>query len=234
MYIQVSTHHSLHHFQNVDLGLQLPAMLLFVAGIIITSQVLAPAGLAASIHHLSDLTSFPISVNAPTTTPKMPNILIVGATRGLGAELAKHYAANSSNTVTGTARSTPKDTLHPAITWISGIDIATEPAGRTLVSSLKGAKQDVVVVVAGFFPKETFEAPDWEAELQTYKVCAMGPLFVVQRLAREGLFARGAKVVLVSSEAGSIALRHESEGGSMYAHHGSKAALNSEFVSCDL
>lgn len=33
-------------------------------------------------------------------------------------------------------------------------------------------------------------------------------------------------MILVSSEAGSITLRHESEGGGMYGHHASKAALN--------
>ncbi|KAJ6450893.1 hypothetical protein C8R45DRAFT_848710, partial [Mycena sanguinolenta] len=34
------------------------------------------------------------------------------------------------------------------------------------------------------------------------------------------------KVVLINSEAGSITLRHASEGGWNYAHHGSKVALN--------
>ncbi len=51
-------------------------------------------------------------------------------------------------------------------------------------------------------------------------------MFVVQRLARAGLLAAGTKVVLVSSESGSVALRHASEGGGNYAHHASKAALN--------
>lgn len=156
----------------------------------------------------------------------MPNVLVVGATRGLGAEVAKHYASKTDHNVTGTARSSPSKDLPGNITWISGIDIATPSAGSTLASSLSSRKQDIVVVTAGFFPKETFEELDWEAELNTYKVCAMGPLFIVQALWKAGLLARGAKVVLVSSEAGSIGLRHESEGGAMYAHHGSKAALN--------
>jgi NAD(P)-dependent dehydrogenase (short-subunit alcohol dehydrogenase family) len=42
--------------------------------------------------------------------------------------------------------------------------------------------------------------------------------------------------VLVSSESGSITLRHESEGGGNYAHHASKAALNmvGKLLSLDL
>lgn len=169
----------------------------------------------------------------PLVTVNMPNVLVVGATRGLGAEIAQHYARNEFS-VTGTARSPDKPKgLHHDINWITDIDIATPDAGRRIVSGLKGHKQDIVVVTAGFFPKETFEELDWEAELKTYTICAVGPTFVVQALARAGLLRKregqgstGAKVVLVSSEAGSIALRHESEGGAMYAHHGSKAALN--------
>lgn len=40
------------------------------------------------------------------------------------------------------------------------------------------------------------------------------------------LLSSGSKIVLLSSEAGSIALRHESEGGGNYGHHASKTALN--------
>ncbi|KAL8387190.1 hypothetical protein RB595_010093 [Gaeumannomyces hyphopodioides] len=57
-----------------------------------------------------------------------------------------------------------------------------------------------------------------------------GPRFRGQRLAQTSggsFLGRGSKVVLVSSESGSIALRHESKGGGgNYAHHASKAALN--------
>jgi hypothetical protein len=35
-----------------------------------------------------------------------------------------------------------------------------------------------------------------------------------------------AKIVILTSEAGSVTLRTEGEGGGMYGHHGSKAAGN--------
>ena len=46
----------------------------------------------------------------------------------------------------------------------------------------------------------------------------------------------GSKIILVSSESGSIRLRHEKEGGGNYAHHASKAALNmiGKLLSLDL
>lgn len=69
-----------------------------------------------------------------------------------------------------------------------------------------------------------------------YTTSAIAPVFVVHRLAAAGLLQRGSKVVLVSSESGSIALRHASEGGGNYAHHASKAALNmaGKLLSLDL
>jgi NAD(P)-dependent dehydrogenase (short-subunit alcohol dehydrogenase family) len=69
-------------------------------------------------------------------------------------------------------------------------------------------------------------------EVQMYTTCAVGPVFVVQALVRAGKVRTGigagggGKIVLVSSESGSIALRHASEGGGNYAHHASKSALN--------
>lgn len=46
----------------------------------------------------------------------------------------------------------------------------------------------------------------------------------------------GSKIILVSSESGSIKLRHEKEGGGNYAHHASKSALNmvGKLLSLDL
>lgn len=155
----------------------------------------------------------------------MPSVLIVGATRGLGYELAKQYAGKGYN-VTGTARSSPPKDAPSSISWVSGIDIAEEQAGKTLIDGLKGQQQDIVIISAGLFPKESFNEPNFDKEVQTYKICAIGPVFIAHALSKAGSLTKGTKLILVSSEAGSITLRHESEGGGNFAHHGSKAALN--------
>lgn len=69
-----------------------------------------------------------------------------------------------------------------------------------------------------------------------YTTSAIGPVFVVNSLVKEGFLREGSKVILVSSESGSIALRHEKEGGGNFGHHGSKAALNmtGKLLSLDL
>lgn len=71
-----------------------------------------------------------------------------------------------------------------------------------------------------------------------YRTCAIGPTILVTALANysNALLDDKSKVVLVSSESGSITLRHESEGGGNYGHHASKAALNmcAKLLSLDL
>ena len=69
-----------------------------------------------------------------------------------------------------------------------------------------------------------------------YTTSAIAPVFVVQKLAKSGFLGEGSKVILVSSESGSITLRHEKEGGGNYSHHASKTALNmvGKLLSLDL
>lgn len=85
------------------------------------------------------------------------------------------------------------------------------------------------LITAGRFSTEDFSkesGPNWDEEVTMYTTSSIAPVFLVHRLFHAGLLSKGSKVVLVSSESGSITLRHEQEGGGNYAHHASKAALN--------
>jgi NAD(P)-dependent dehydrogenase (short-subunit alcohol dehydrogenase family) len=70
----------------------------------------------------------------------------------------------------------------------------------------------------------------------TSATSSIAPPFLVHSLSRANLLSTGSKIVLVSSESGSITLRHEKEGGGNYAHHASKSALNmvGKLLSLDL
>ena len=112
----------------------------------------------------------------------MPNILIIGATRGLGASLANLYATHPSTTVFGTTRSSSAPTNHnPSIVWLKNIDLISQDAGKSLVNQLGmlgggggmtegGVKGfDVVIITAGYFATEEWKAgPHWENEVKTY------------------------------------------------------------------
>ena len=163
-------------------------------------------------------------------------VLVVGATRGLGACLAQQYLQHGWK-VLGTARGSSGPSS-PAITWLPNIDLQKPSVGDALASAVRPhAPIDITLVVAGLLKPEGFDNPDWDAQVAMYTTCAIGPTFAVNRLAAAGLLKEnGGKVVLVSSEAGSIALRHPKEGGGMYGHHGSKAATNmaGKLLSLDL
>ena len=70
----------------------------------------------------------------------MAPVLIVGATRGLGAELTKQYA-KQGKTVYGTARSeaAPKD-FPESVKWLPNVDLTKKDVGDTVVSLLGGSQ----------------------------------------------------------------------------------------------
>lgn len=166
----------------------------------------------------------------------MPNVLVIGASRGLGAALVEQYSNGS--TVFATSRSQAPESKG-SIIYIGGIDVATENAGQVLVSSLKHHSTsilDIVIITAGYFGTESFDQPSWEKELKMYTTSSVAPVFLIHHIVKAGLMGKGSKIILVSSESGSITLRHQSEGGGNYGHHASKAALNmvGKLLSLDL
>jgi NAD(P)-dependent dehydrogenase (short-subunit alcohol dehydrogenase family) len=91
---------------------------------------------------------------------------------------------------------------------------------------LRGKTINTCIITAGYFATEDFGSAKWDEEVKMYTLSSVAPVFVVQELVKASVLAKGSKVVLVSSESGSITLRHEQEGGGNFGHHGSKAALN--------
>ncbi|KAL2056973.1 hypothetical protein ABVK25_002712 [Lepraria finkii] len=165
----------------------------------------------------------------------MPTVLIVGATRGLGASLAKQYASQSARVfATSRSKDTPESTKD--ITYIPLIDVAKEDAGSKLAKHLGSISLDTIIITAGYFGTESFDEPSWEKQVKMYTTSAIGPVFIIHRLVKAGLLKERSKIILVSSESGSITLRHESEGGGNYGHHASKAAENmvGKLLSLDL
>ncbi|KAF2649821.1 NAD(P)-binding protein [Lophiostoma macrostomum CBS 122681] len=171
----------------------------------------------------------------------MPVILVVGATRGLGASLANAYASKPENHVLATARSSDPPENSKNLVYIPSIDIATPDAGKHVLQYLDShsiTHIDIVVITAGYFATESLKEPSFSEQEKMYRICAIGPTILVTALANASstLLDSKSKVVLVSSESGSITLRHESEGGGNYGHHASKSALNmsAKLLSLDL
>lgn len=144
----------------------------------------------------------------------MKRVGVVGATRGLGKALVDHYASEPHTYVFATARyDAPQQ--HPSnVRWLSNVDISKEVAGRNITGQYGGeGPLDILFVTAGYFELESLDKPKWDAEVKMYTISAIGPVFLIHHLIDGGMLKSGSKVVLISSEAGSIGLRSEKQGG---------------------
>ena len=159
----------------------------------------------------------------------MRNILVVGASRGLGQALVQYYASKPSTSVYGSVRKDPplKGSGSTNIKWLSNVDLMKPTCGSDLASQVKDVSFSTIFLTAGIFKLESFDdpGPDWDVEVATYTTSAIAPPFILSALSKAGCLQKGAKVILISSEAGSLTL-NQAGGGGNYAHHGSKSAVN--------
>jgi len=144
----------------------------------------------------------------------MPAILITGAGRGLGQELARQYAADGWRVI-GTERGAKAR---------HRLDVTDAAQIARLAADLKGTPIDVLFCNAGIIGKRGMELGrfDYEAWQEVLKVNLLGAAAVIEALV-ENVAASERKVIAVmSSRLGSIT---ESSGMTLpYAT--SKAALN--------
>jgi NAD(P)-dependent dehydrogenase (short-subunit alcohol dehydrogenase family) len=148
----------------------------------------------------------------------LPTILITGAGRGLGRELARQYAEDGWRVI-GTVRK-PAAGLAETLT----LDVANTADARRLASQLAGVPIDVLFCNAGVIGKRgnrfgSFDYADWE---QVLRVNLLGAAAVVEALV-DNVAAGGRKTVcLMSSRLGSIS----ETSGETLPYATSKAALN--------
>ena len=85
----------------------------------------------------------------------MSPVLVIGATRGLGASLTKQYAAQPGCTVYGTTRSAgAPDGFPEHVKWLPGVDLMNSDVGDNLVTLL-GGSQPLSAVVSLSLPDQT-------------------------------------------------------------------------------
>jgi len=88
---------------------------------------------------------------------------------------------------------------------------------------------DVLVTNAGYFygPVEQIDSLNFEEEMKMINICALGSLNAASAMVNQGKLLTGAKIALITSQAGSIAWRDvQNPHGNNYGHHMSRAATN--------
>jgi len=148
----------------------------------------------------------------------LPTILITGAARGLGRELARQYAEDGWRVI-GTVRS-PAPDLRETIT----LDMADTGQVKQLALQLKGVPIDVLFCNAGISGKRgmALGSFDYEEWMKVLRVNLLGAAAVIEALIENVAASEGKTVALMSSRLGSIA----ETSGSTLPYSTSKAALN--------
>ena len=155
----------------------------------------------------------------------MATVLITGANRGIGLELARQYRARGE-TVIAACRKASDELKQLDTELISGLDLADGASVDALAKQLSGRRLDVLFNNAGILRGDSIQALDPASIRQQFEVNAIGPLRLTQCLL--SCLGDGAKVALVTSRMGSLA---DNTSGGRYGYRMSKAALNMAGVS---
>lgn len=148
-------------------------------------------------------------------------VVITGANRGIGLELARQYAADGAKVI-AVVRCPSEPLQGLGVSIVEGIDVGQDVAVEQLGQQAATLPPiDVLINNAGILNSESLPAPDFDRMRQQFEVNALGPLRVTTALRPQ--LAAGSKVVLITSRMGSIT---DNSSGGMYGYRSSKAALN--------
>lgn len=153
-----------------------------------------------------------------------PTVLIVGASRGIGLELARQYLADGAR-VFATARSEEGlKLLRAEGARVLKLDVVDAASASGLAWQIDGEAFDTVVVNAGVYGPSTdgLQTPTQDDFNQVMHTNVLGPMRVIPQLV--DALAEGARLGLISSRMGSMGLQTAATG---WLYRASKAAVNS-------
>ena len=151
--------------------------------------------------------------------------LVIGASRGIGFELARQYRADGWNVI-GTARD------EAGLARLAGLgaktirlDAAAADAPAQLQAGLAGASLDIAIYCAGIVgPRTQALEPPTDAEFDSVMRTNVMAAMRLAPLTAPALARNKGKLAVISSRMGSIGLRNSTTS---WLYRASKAALNS-------
>lgn len=152
-------------------------------------------------------------------------VVITGANRGIGLELAREYLRRGAEVIGLCRRSSPELDGSGARV-IEGVDVMDPASVDTAAKKLQGVTVHVLINNAGIFEDDRLGELDYAALQRQFEVNALGPLRVTEALLDN--LEKGSKVALITSRMGSIA---DNGSGGYYGYRMSKAALNAAGMS---
>lgn len=147
-------------------------------------------------------------------------VVITGANRGIGLELAQHYSRGGCRVI-GVCRQTSGELEAVAARVIEHVDVTSDQSVARLADELAGERIDLLINNAGLLQDNELGCIDFDSLRAQMEVNAYAPLRVTEALV--SLLSSGGKIANISSRLGSITLN---DSGARYGYRASKAALN--------
>jgi len=147
-------------------------------------------------------------------------VVITGANRGIGLELARHYAREGCEVI-GVCRQSSDDLATVANQVIDGVDVTTDAGIDALKTGLADKSISLLINNAGLLQDEQLGSIDFDSIRTQMEINAYAPLRVTETLVPQ--IREGGKIANITSRMGSIA---DNDSGGRYGYRASKAALN--------
>ena len=164
-----------------------------------------------------------------------PTILITGANRGIGLELATQFAADDWQVIACCRRPAAAEALqalearHPGVET-HALEVTDYAQMKALSAALAKRPIDVLLSNAGIYgprgvPVGEVDASEWR---QVLEVNTIAPLMLVQAFVEQVAASERKLIAVISSKMGSIA---DNGSGGSYLYRSSKTAVN-QVVKC--
>lgn len=155
----------------------------------------------------------------------MSNVLVTGATGGIGLEFCKRFAERG-DVVFAICRKATKDLEALNVRIIEGVDLTEDDSYEKVCRSLENIKIDLLINNAGVLESNTIEKLNPDSIRRQFEINALAPIRLSQKLLNQ--LEDGAKIAMITSRMGSIT---DNTSGGSYGYRASKAALNIMSVS---
>ncbi|MGA9666207.1 MAG: SDR family oxidoreductase [Gallionella sp.] len=167
----------------------------------------------------------------------MSTALITGASRGIGLEFCRQYAADGWRVLACSRHPEKSDALdklaalYPGLIAIHALDVEDHEQIERLARLLDGMSPatrciDLLVNNAGIYPDSDnrgFGHTDYAEWTRAFRINTMAPLKMAESFARHISGSKLKTIATITSMMGSIA---DNRGGGSYQYRSSKAAVN--------
>jgi NAD(P)-dependent dehydrogenase (short-subunit alcohol dehydrogenase family) len=152
-------------------------------------------------------------------------VVITGANRGIGLELAREYLRRDCEVI-GLCRQSSPELDGSEVRVIDGVDVTDPASVQKAAKILRGVTIHILINNAGIFEDDALGKLDYIEIQRQLEVNALGPLRMTEALLSQ--LDKGSKIALITSRMGSIG---DNGSGGYYGYRMSKAALNAAGMS---